>query len=318
MLLSVKTESRDLALDLHQLLAELDVARWRSDLEGRCRAQLGRIEARLRTLRANEGLADERLAALRGSVDRIALALPGSPAAEELGLEWAELRARLQPAYEEMAAALRALAVHVPTRRPTNYARNVLHMGGAALALFLVHRALPASWLLPVGLSLGLGAWSLELSRRRWSAFNAVLMRILGVFAHPHEGERVNSATWYCTALALLALMDDKSLVLVAIAVLGFADPAAALVGRRYGSIKLVNGRSLQGSLAFVVVGTLATALVLGVTRPELGFGPMLVLALAAGLLGALAELFSLRVDDNLSVPVAAAAGAGLAGLLLA
>lgn len=325
---SLSQETRALALDLHTLLSELDVARWRAELEQSCRAHAGRIETRLAQLRAREELADERWAALRRSVEDVSVVLrsamprqaaapPQSVNAEQLALDWAELRARLQPAYEEMAAALGGMSIHVPTRRPTNYARNVLHILGALVALVLVHVLLPPAWITPIGLALAAGAWSLELSRRASPAVNHVLMRILGSFAHPHERLRVNSSTWYCTALGLLALLGSPTLILVAIAVLGFADPAAAIIGRRYGSIKLVNGRSLQGSGAFVVVGMVATVSVLLLTRPDLSFASVLAMAVGASVLGAVAELFSLRVDDNLSVPVAAAAGAGLMGLLL-
>ena len=319
---SLASESRALAIDLHTLLSELDVARWRADLEQSCRTQAARIEARLVALRAREELGEARLSALRRSVEDLygvlCSAMPRQALnTEQLALDWAELRARLQPAYEQMAAALQSLAIHVPTRRPTNYARNILHISGALAALVLVHTVLPPAWMLPVGLGLAAWAWSLELSRRLSPRVNALLMRILGSFAHPHESSRVNSSTWYCTALGGLALLGSPTLVLVAIAVLGFADPAAAIIGRRYGSVKLVNGRSLQGSGAFVGVGFLATLTVLLATRPDLSLPAVLAMSAGAALLGAVAELFSLRVDDNLSVPVAAAAGAGLVGMLL-
>lgn len=213
-----------------------------------------------------------------------------------------------------MANALQAQAIHVPTRRPTNYARHLLHFSSATLALLLVHLVLPPAWLLPLGAVLAAGAWSLEAGRRIHPRFNAILMAILGRFAHPHEAYRVNSSTWYCTAMLVLGLAGSPTLVLVALAVLGYADPAAAIIGRRWGSIKLVNGRSLQGTAAFFSVGLVAATVVLLLTRPDLGLAAV-GMAAGAALLGALAELFSLRVDDNLSVP-AAAAGAGLVALI--
>lgn len=319
---SLALETRALALDVHTLLSELDVARWRTELEQAARAKVRGIEARLQAVRGMEGLSEERLASLRASVDEVAGVLrayvpQAAGDAEQLRGEWAALRARLQPAYEAMANALQAQAIHVPTRRPTNYARNVLHFGSATLALLLVHLALPPAWLLPLGAGLAAWAWSLEAGRRLSPRFNKVLMAILGRFAHPHEAYRVNSSTWYCTALFVLGLTGSTTLVLVALAVLGYADPAAAIIGRRWGSIKLVNGRSLQGTAAFFGVGLVASSVVLGLTRPDLGLA-ILPMAVGAALLGALAELYSLRVDDNLSVPAAAAAGAGLVGLILA
>jgi dolichol kinase len=143
-----------------------------------------------------------------------------------------------------------------------------------------------------------------------------MLFRVFGPLAHPHEHHRVNSATWYATALLVLALTHSKLLCTVGVAVLGFGDPAAAVLGRRFGRVRLVHGRTLEGTLSFVGVATAVAflALWLGYPHPVAG---ALLLALSGALAGGLAELFSLRVDDNLSVPLAAAvAAAGAAWAL--
>ena len=135
---------------------------------------------------------------------------------------------------------------------------------------------------------------------------NDFLMGMMGKLAHPHEAWRVNSATWYATACVILALIWNLPVASLGIAVLGFADPAAAIIGRRYGRIKLVNGRTLEGTATFIAVGTL-------VATPWLAFvwgmapGLALKLAFFGSLAGGIAELFSRRVDDNLSIPVATA-----------
>ena len=65
-------------------------------------------------------------------------------------------------------------------------------------------------------------------------------------------------------------------------------------------------GRTLEGTLTFVVSGALASFAVLSVYYGQLGWQANLRLALAAAICGALAELFSWRIDDNLAIPVAA------------
>jgi dolichol kinase len=103
----------------------------------------------------------------------------------------------------------------------------------------------------------------------------------------------------------------------LALVVLGLADPAAALVGRRWGNTKLVNNRSLEGSITFAIVGTLASLVTLAIWHADLSWQARLLVALGASVPAALAELASGRIDDNLSIPVAAATGAYLATLLL-
>ncbi len=110
----------------------------------------------------------------------------------------------------------------------------------------------------------------------------------------------------------LLTLTHSPVLCLVAVGVLGIGDPVAAFIGRRFGRIRLLHGRSLEGSLAFLVSGAAFAFALLRAFHPELGLGAAVGLAVTAAGCGALAELFSLRIDDNLSVPLAAAAGGAL------
>jgi dolichol kinase len=90
----------------------------------------------------------------------------------------------------------------------------------------------------------------------------------------------------------------------VGLAVLGLGDPAAAIVGRTFGRHRLADGRSLEGTAAFVVAGSAAAWLVLTSWHPEV---PVAATALAAAGGGAAGELVARRIDDNLVIPIAAA-----------
>ena len=199
--------------------------------------------------------------------------------------------------------------------RPTNHARSLFHFSSAALALASVALLPSRGWLLAIAIAFAGYCWSMEIARRLSPAINDRLMRFYGPIAHAHERYRVNSATWYATALVALALFGTKPAMMAALAVLGVADPIAGLVGRRWGRRKLRAGRSLEGTLAFLVSGTLAAALALvlaGVHHP----GAVLAFAALAGLTGAVAELVSTRLDDNLTIPVTVGAMVTAASLL--
>ena len=137
------------------------------------------------------------------------------------------------------------------------------------------------------------------------------------IIAHEQERFRVNSATWYMTALLLLTLTFSPLLCVVAVAVLGFGDPLAGIAGRRWGRVRLVNGRTLEGTAVFVAVGTLAAMGAMQLVEHSLTPGVAWATALAAALAGGMAELLSRRVDDNLSIPLTAAAAATATMLLL-
>lgn len=315
---SIALDSRTLALELHRILKDLDPARWRDDLEAAIRARIAALGVQMARLSeaASELAQDSDLPQrLRDLVallrDRVPEGATTSAAATRA--RWMAYRSQLHHAYEELSKSLDAWSIHVPSLRPTNYARNVFHLAWASLAVAIIELAPSAPLLIAIAVGFAIFSWSCEASRRMSPRANDLLMKVFGKVAHPHERFRVNSATWYATALLILSLTVPPMISAIAVGILGVADPAAAIVGRRWGRTRLVNGRSLEGTTTFIVTGFgLAFALLL-VNHGDLTATQALLLAGAAALPAAAAELFSKRIDDNLSVPLAGAAGAMVA-----
>ena len=221
----------------------------------------------------------------------------------------AEAQLGAEPAGDEGTA--RAAA------RPQNHARSVFHVGSGLFALAMLHWLPGRGWLIAVAAAFALSGWTMELARRRSSAANAKLMALFAPVAHPHERAGINSATWYCTALLLLALFAPIRAAEIGVVVLGLADPAAGLIGRRFGRTRLRANRSLEGSLGFVVVGTLAAGAWLAFVH-ALSLPGAAVLAAVGGLVGAITELGSTRLDDNFTIPVTVAAAVSVAQAFVA
>ena len=305
-------DSRETALDLCRLLRDLDgsrqqhgeaLARRRADMERRIRDMLESAA------RGDEATADQDPAPSEGVIVRrwgeVAELL------RRVDVEGqADLRAELARAYEGLSAALRAASVRLPGLRPGNLRRNAFHVGMGVGVVVLIEEALTPTTMGIVAGAFAALAWTLELSRRMSARVNRALMRIFSPVSHPHEEHRINSSTWYTTALCLLGLLGEPLVAAVAVGVLAAGDPAAALVGRRFGRTRLLNGRSLEGSAAFVVAGGALAWATLRVWHPELDPAQGLVVAGAAALLGAVGELASGRIDANFSIPLAAALGA--------
>ncbi len=204
------------------------------------------------------------------------------------------------------------MSAHRPGFRPANHTRSIVHALSGVLALLLIQHVLTPERMVWVAGIFFVCAWGMEIGRRYVPAVNRFLMWVFGPIAHAHEAHRVNSATWYVTALLFLSLTASPMACSLAVIVLGVGDPAAAFVGRRWGRTRLASGRSLEGSLGFVAFAGAAAVATLGVYYPELGLPEIVVLALAAAVAGALAELLTAGLDDNLVIPLAAAAGASL------
>jgi len=326
---ALRTASQDVANDLRALLEEIDPARWRDEFESAATARAQAIVERLRaTLRDAAAQGDggaaqlrERLGQLDAAIDRAFEAMPSreslASSMAERRAQWAAFQREVQPAYEALAASLRSMTLTGPRPlRPTNYTRNVFHVSCGLSVVALIELLPSRAWLIGLPLAVGLWAWSAEVSRRVWPSVNDRLMKLFGNVAHAHERHRVNSSTWFVTALFLLGLAFPRYASAVGVAVLGLADPAAALVGRRFGRTKLRGGRSLQGSLAFVAVGALAALGVLAL-RHHGSVGAFALTALAASVMGAVAELYTERLDDNFTIPLASASAALAVGTLL-
>jgi dolichol kinase len=193
------------------------------------------------------------------------------------------------------------------TVRPANAARSLYHALNSLLCLLVAEVVLPTEALFPVTLGIALVMWVGE-GARRWSpAVNQQVSRRLAMLLHDSEARRVVSGTWYISALAVLAAYGDLELIAVALAVVGAGDPAAGFVGRRWGRTEIRKRRTVEGTVAYVVAGGGAAVVALQIWHPD---APV-TLALAGAIAGSLAELFSgRRLDDNLTSPLAAAAGA--------
>ena len=299
--------SRDLAAELRELLHELDPVRWKVHLaETRLEAVVA-LRNRLHTLiESAERLKEHpNVAQLHEHLNNLALEIDQRlprPTLKNavLAERWGELRLALVPHYERLATSLSAFDIHVPSLRPTNHLRSLWHATNGLMVLACIQTIFTTPtalfWVGFAGASL---AWSMEISRRLSSRINHLLMKLFRHLAHPHEEWRVNSATWYCTAMFALGILGDAMIGSIAVVVLGLADPAAAWVGRRWGQVQLVNGRTLEGSSAFALVGTISAFGVMALLYPNISLWMALTLSLVAGLVGAVTELLCRRVDDN-------------------
>ncbi len=313
------TESQRLMLALFALLQSLD-QRFEANLV-QAREQLQQLQGKMEEL-LSAWEEREAPARLRQKMSLLVAAIrqhaPRTPSLGSWKEEWQAFRRRVQQPYEAAVAALRLHRRLVPSLRPRNLRRTCFHVSAGVVCLLLIQHLLTPMSMVVVPVICAMIAWTLEFLRRRYVGLNQTLMGWFGPLAHPHETERINSATWYTSALGLLGLTVGPLAGSLAVVVLAVGDPAASEIGRRFGRIRIAKRRTLEGCLAFVGAGLLASFCVFQLYYPELSFGAQWALALGGVIPGALAGLFSRRLDDNFSVPVAVAAGVAAVAWLLA
>ena len=165
-----------------------------------------------------------------------------------------------------------------------------------------------------IGLAAGATAFLVtgEVARRASPTLNQLFLTHLAVLLKSGEKRQITGAT-YLSAASLIALtLFSKEVAALALFFLALGDPAAALVGSRYGRLRISlpaffvrtrrQSKSLEGTLTFLLVALgLATAL-----WGAKVFDTYWPAALGA-LVAAVVEFLPLPADDNLSVPLASA-----------
>ena len=115
------------------------------------------------------------------------------------------------------------------------------------------------------------------------------------------EKNNVTGATYYLLGCLLTVyLFKDISVIMSSLLIMSISDSFAALIGVRYGKTKLYNGKTLEGSFAFL----LSTIIILSIFAVNLNLYALIFVSLIITRV----ELFSFyRINDNLTIPICSA-----------
>ena len=204
------------------------------------------------------------------------------------------------------AGAVRAPAREVAptaTRRDLQLGRRLFHLANgvaiaSAYALLFTHQQL-----VHVLGMIACAVYIVDRIRIHYPEVAARLPWLNRLFFRAEEQFKESAMTPYAIAILLTVLTFPKPVALIAIYTLAIADPLAAVVGIRYGRREVVPDRSIEGLLAFFTASLAVAIAVLGLatSAPYLAVaGASLVIALAVTGF----ELFPMRIDDNLTIPL--------------
>ena len=193
--------------------------------------------------------------------------------------------------------------MEVARRAEVKPARRIFHACNSVALAFLPPLLGVGRWTV-VGV-LGVlfaGLLAFDLTRLRRPDLNQMFFRMVPSLASSRERVGIASSTWYTLGALLVYALFPERVWIPALLVLGFADPSASVVGRLWGRRRLGKGTVL-GTAVFAAVGWAVAVWAIGPWR-----------GLAAALLVAAVEILPWPLDDNLTVPVAAAAALTLLG----
>lgn len=186
-------------------------------------------------------------------------------------------------------------------------ARKFWHMGGVSL-IAILYAFLPTGWslaLLTIACAFVVAIDFFRLSQPR---FNEKIMGTFGAFMRESEISKLSGNTFLMIGVTVIAFFFPREVVQISLWFLAFADPLASYFGIKYGKEKIIGDKSLQGSLAALIVCTIITWISLLTFQPDLPVGRLVLVSLLGGAVGALAELLPIsKLDDNLTLPVLSA-----------
>jgi dolichol kinase len=140
----------------------------------------------------------------------------------------------------------------------------------------------------------------------RHHGFKTFFVSAFGELLRRHEKQGgITGSTIVVASAALTILLYRHEIAIAALLFLSLGDSMAALVGRRYGRIGLVCGRTLEGSLA-ALVSCLFVSTVLLILTPMFHWNLTPFALFAGSVVATLAELVDMPLDDNFRIPILA------------
>lgn len=172
--------------------------------------------------------------------------------------------------------------------------RKSVHL--AAMIIPVGCRFLPRYLMMPILLAASIIMLGIEFARLENKRFANVFARFFGSVVREHESFSFTGSTFVLVGSLCTYYIFDAHIAAAALSFLILGDSAAAIVGKAFGSFRLF-GKSFEGFIANVVVSWM-----IGMV-----FVPPRMAAYGA-VTAAIVEFLPIPLDDNLRIPLAAAA----------
>ncbi len=184
--------------------------------------------------------------------------------------------------------------------------RKLIHV--SSLWMVIVMYYFPREKSIMIFLYLLIAISIVEYLRKNSQLFKHYFLKVFGSILRDNELNKNNmmGATSFIIAAFICVLFFSKEIAILAFSTMIISDTAAALIGRKFGDMQIIPGKSYIGSFAFFV-SALITMMCLSSFLFDAKFS-LSAIALAA-LIGTFAEILAKqsRVDDNILIPLSIA-----------
>ena len=123
-----------------------------------------------------------------------------------------------------------------------------------------------------------------------------IFKKIFGHVLRPYEINHLWGSSYMLIGFFFITLLFNKYIAIPAMLITSISDSLAAVFGMKYGQIKVINNKTLEGLLAFIISAYIILFLFLN-NYPIL---LLYFISIIAGLI----ELFTPTKFDNISIPI--------------
>ncbi|MBZ3936418.1 diacylglycerol/polyprenol kinase family protein [Methanimicrococcus blatticola] len=182
-------------------------------------------------------------------------------------------------------------------------ARKFLHMCSFLIVIFIYFVDKTTACIVIGVLLLLLFIGNTIILSTRFKIINDFKVKYFSFLLRDDEKYGYISSNWFLLGCFLSVLLFPQFVAMLAITILIFGDAFAALVGMKFGKHKFKNGKSLEGTLGFIVVSYLFLAAFAILLKLDSVF--LLSAAIAIPIV-AVVEIYSkqIKIDDNLTIPI--------------
>jgi dolichol kinase len=131
---------------------------------------------------------------------------------------------------------------------------------------------------------------------------------IFHVVLRQKEKNAIGSYVYFTIGALVVVSVFSKNVAFAAILMTTFGDMSAALIGKRYGKIRIKNGKSIEGCITEFLVDLIIAVLLI----------QNAYISLIMALVATYVETTFVSIDDNLAIPIFSASVAELAFIILA
>lgn len=179
--------------------------------------------------------------------------------------------------------------------------RKLVHLSSLWIPLLYLYTNLEVLMIFLVPLVIM--ALVVDFGRKYIHSINKFVNIIIGPLMRNNEKDAssFSGATFLLIGAIFTVILFKREIAIYSLTVLVISDTMAALVGRKFGKIKIFE-KSLEGSLSFFISAVLTYLFF----QQFFGFSIALDKVIFASLIGTITELFSkkLFLDDNLTIPI--------------